>query len=140
MQNVTRHVIEDVWPLYSSGEASADTRALVEAFLQQDPEFAQMLRESATDSFSSPEPPALSPDHELRTLVRIRKRLTGPIMFLQLALAFTCFSFGALISDTSFDVSPRRFIVTATIAVGFWITFLVKQFRGRREVLLQVRR
>ena len=44
--HVTRDVVSDLWPLYASGEASADTRALVDAFLAGDPAFAQSLRES----------------------------------------------------------------------------------------------
>ena len=35
MENVTRDVIADLWPLYVSGEASADTRGLIEAFIQR---------------------------------------------------------------------------------------------------------
>ena len=46
MENVTREVIADLWPIYSAGEASADTRALVDAFLREDPGFAQTLKEA----------------------------------------------------------------------------------------------
>ena len=42
--NVTREVITDLLPLYFSGEASADTRALVDEFFRQDPEFAHLAR------------------------------------------------------------------------------------------------
>jgi hypothetical protein len=140
MENITRDVINDLWPLYAAGEASPDTCALIEAFLREDREFAQTLTELARERVPSPDAPFLAPDHELKTLTRIKRRLSGPIPLLQLALAFTCFSFGALISDTSFDVSPRRFIATALIAACFWTAFLVKLFKGRREVLLRVRR
>lgn len=140
MENVTRDVIADLWPLYASGEASPDTRSLIEAFLREDREFAQTLKELAVERFTSLEAPSLAPDHELKTLARIRRRLAGPLTLLQLALVFTCFAFGTLISDTSFDVSPRRFIATALIAVCFWAAFLVRLYKGRREVLLQIRR
>jgi anti-sigma factor RsiW len=39
---VTRDVIFDLLPAYFSGEASAETRALVEEFFATDPEFARM--------------------------------------------------------------------------------------------------
>ncbi len=42
---VTREVITDLLPLYVSGDASEDTRALVGNFLQQDADLAQMVRE-----------------------------------------------------------------------------------------------
>jgi hypothetical protein len=48
-------------------------------------------------------------------------------------------AFGRIISDTSFDVSPRKFIIAAAIAVCFWIAFFVKLIRGRRDFLVRVR-
>lgn len=41
--NVTRDVIYDLLPGYFSGDISPDTRALVDEFLRQDPEFARMM-------------------------------------------------------------------------------------------------
>src|SRR5471032_1381528 len=115
MENITRDVIVDLWPLYVSGDASQDTRGLVEAFLSQDPEFARELSRP-----SGPLPghdmPSLPPDHELKTLARIKRQLAGPRWLLQLALVFTCLAFGRIVSDTSFDVSPRTFIATALVA------------------------
>jgi anti-sigma factor RsiW len=40
--NVTREVIYDLLPSYFAGDASDDTRALVEAYFETDPEFARM--------------------------------------------------------------------------------------------------
>ena len=45
--DITRPVVSDLWPLYVSGEAHAETKALVDAFLASDLEFAQVLRASA---------------------------------------------------------------------------------------------
>jgi anti-sigma factor RsiW len=42
--NITRDVVGDLLPAYFSGEASADTRALVEEFFAQDPEFERLAR------------------------------------------------------------------------------------------------
>ena len=140
MENVTRDVIVDLWPLYASGEASRDTRGLVEAFLREDPEFARDLRQHASGPLPGHDVPSLPPDHELKTLARIKRRLSGPSWLWRLALIFTCLAFGRIVSDTSFDVSPRAFIATAVVAAGFWAAFLVKVFRGRREVLIRVRR
>ena len=39
---VTRDVVYDLLPAYFAGDASADSRTLVESFLQTDPEFAAM--------------------------------------------------------------------------------------------------
>jgi ferric-dicitrate binding protein FerR (iron transport regulator) len=43
---VTREVVNDLWPLCRSGEASGDSRALVDRFLAEDREFASMLAEA----------------------------------------------------------------------------------------------
>ena len=140
MQWVTRNVITDLWPLYTAGEVSADTRALIESFLQDDPEFAKTLQDLARERLLRPEVPMLAPDEELKTLARVRQRIRGPVPLLMFAMIFSCFAFGILVSDTSFDVSPRRFIITALIAVCFWAAFLFRLFKGRREVLIRVRR
>jgi anti-sigma factor RsiW len=140
MENVTRDVVSDLWPLYVSGEASADTRTLVEAFLREEPEFARELAQDAGMPLPSHDVPSLTPDHELRTLAQIKRRLTGPRWLLLLAMVFTMQAFGRIISDTSFDVSPRNFIATAVVAAVFWVAFLVRLFHGRREVLVRIRR
>jgi hypothetical protein len=140
MENVTRDVIVDLWPVYVSGEASKDTVVVVEAFLREDPEFARTLSQDARTPLPGVALPSLTPDHELKTLARIKRRLAGPIWLLQLAMVFTMLAFGRIVSDTSFDVSPRNFIATAVVAACFWVAFLVRLLLGRREVLLRIRR
>jgi anti-sigma factor RsiW len=130
---VTRPVILDLWPAYASGEASQDTRALVDAFLRDDPEFARQLRE---DPLSQLDGPAPSPDLELRALAKARRRLGGFRSLLFLAIMFSCMAFGRIVSDTSFDVSPRAFIAVASIAAAFWIAFFVTLFRMRGRILI----
>jgi len=137
MQNITRDVISDLYVLYSSGEVTADSRRMVEEFLSQDPELAASLKESAGTIPTLPA--SLPPAHELKTLDRVKRRLAGPIWLLQLAMIMSCLAFGRIVSDTSFDVSPRNFIVTAAIAACFWTAFFVKLIRGRRNFLLRVR-
>jgi hypothetical protein len=130
---VTRAVVLDLWPAYAAGEASADTRALVDAFLREDPEFARQLQ---ADPFAGLDVPAPPPDGEVRALARVRRRLTGfrPLLFL--AMLFTAQAFGRIVADTSFDVSPRPFIATAAVAVLFWLGFLVSLWRMRARILV----
>ena len=139
MENVTHDVIVDLWPLYVSGEASQDTRGLVEAFLHEDPEFARELSQDAR-GLTGHDVPSLTPDHELRTLAQVKRRLIGPRWLLLLAMIFTMQAFARIVSDTSFDVSPTKFIATAIVAACFWVAFLVRLFYGRREVLVRIRR
>ncbi|MFI5076961.1 MAG: hypothetical protein ACHQRO_06440 [Vicinamibacteria bacterium] len=134
--HVTRDVVSDLWPLYASGEASADTRALVEAFLATDAAFAQSLRESSEAKIPADAAPPLPPDHEVVALTRTRQRLSGYRWLLQFAMIFSCMAFARIISDTSWDVSPRNFIVMASLAAAFWIAFCVTLWRNRARILI----
>src|SRR5258708_37245274 len=131
---VPRQVINDLWPVYSAGEASADTRALVEAFFRQDPEFAKVLQEQDTDLMLKQEIPKLSPDQETKALRRTKRLLRGWDWTLFMAMLFSCFAFGRIVADTSWDVSPANFIATATIAAAFWVAFFVRLFSMRKQV------
>ena len=44
---ITRDVIIDLLPLYFSGEASTDTKELVKAYFDQNPEFAEEAKKSS---------------------------------------------------------------------------------------------
>ena len=126
---ISRDVVVDLWPLYESGEASADTRALVDEFLEGDPAFARNLREDASAKLLAAAPVAREADHEVQALAATRRRLVKkdwPIFF---AMLFSMMAFGRIVSDTSFDVSPRPFIVTAAIALVFWVWFFVNLAR-----------
>ncbi len=72
-ENVTRDVIADLWPLYVSGEASQDTRGLIEAFLSEHSEFARRLSQNAREPLPEHGVPSLTPDHELKTLALIKR-------------------------------------------------------------------
>jgi hypothetical protein len=134
--DVSTAIVSDLWPVYASGDASPDSRALVESFLAADPELARTLRESSGMAFGVTKAPALPPDHELKTLALTRQRLWGHLWLLQLALLFSCFAFGRIVSDTSWDVSPRNFIITASLAAAFWIAFFASLIRIRARVLI----
>ena len=131
---VTRDVITDLWPVYAAGEASADTRALVDAFLRQDPGFARLLQEQGVEDLRRLDAGRPAPDREARALRRTKRLLHGWDWLLFLAMLFSCFSFGRIVSDTSWDVSPLNFIFTASIAAAFWVAFFVRLIWVRRAV------
>ena len=60
--NITKNIINDLIPLYFANECSADTRALVEEYLQQYPEQAAMLRRIASTPVPGTVPPAKNLD------------------------------------------------------------------------------
>ena len=133
--NITREVISDLWPLFEAGEASPDTRALVKEFLDHDPEFARQLQAHPAVSGLPPAAiPPLPPDHEARALRQTRKILHGADWLLLLTMVFSGAAFGRIISDTSWDVSPRNFIISAAIAACFWIAYFARLVWIQRKV------
>jgi len=133
--NITRQVIADLWPPYTEGSASADTRALVDEFLKQDPEWAATLREAAAGAnraLPMPPTPPVEPDQEVKALNRIKWRFRWMRWMLLLAMIFSMQAFGRIIADTSWDKSPRNFIITAAVAGVFWIGFIIAALRVRR--------
>jgi hypothetical protein len=128
---VTRDVINDLWPLYLDGAASADSRALVEDFLREDPTWKQALQDSTGGPARLPAPP-LEPDREIQMLNRLKKRaMTKRIMFF-MALMASSQAFARIVSDTSWDVSPKVFIWWVCIASALWISWAVLSVRLRR--------
>ena len=88
---VTRDVIYDLLPGYFSGEASPDTRALVDEFLQQDPEFSKMLeRFRAVFREAAPAAPHGEQEvfHRVRGHLQKRSELRGYVLAFSLAAMF----------------------------------------------------
>jgi hypothetical protein len=91
--NVTREVVTDLLPVYFSGEASGDTKALVEDYFQQDPDFERIARSAATplETLRAAEPIVAGPERKKRDLesvflgLRRRKWLFGVSLFLTLS-------------------------------------------------------
>ncbi len=48
---ITRNVILDLLPLYLANEVSADTREIIEQYLETDPELANVVKHSAAAKF-----------------------------------------------------------------------------------------
>jgi anti-sigma factor RsiW len=126
---ITRDVVNDLWPLYEAGEASADSRAVVEEYLKGDAEFARRLREDESGKLLAAVPVKLAPDQETKALNQVRKAMLKKDWPLFFAIMFSCMAFGRIVSDTSWDVSPRKFIITAAIAAVFWVWFLARLAR-----------
>ncbi len=84
--DVTREVVTDLWSLYRAGDATADSKALVDSFLAEDPAFAETLRTS--EQLTSAVPPLrLSADAERRLLDEVRQRARTRLLLIGGALA-----------------------------------------------------
>ena len=85
--NITKDVVKDLVAVYLAGEASADTRALVEERLRADPDLAAQV-----DRARRLEVPAValpSPTVEKRAFDRTRRRLRGRGILLGAAIYFS---------------------------------------------------
>lgn len=82
-------VMTDLLTVYLAGEASAATRALVEARAAGDPGFAGRLAAARAVSLGGGEAPAVAPDAELRALGHTRQFLFLRTLFLAWGVVFT---------------------------------------------------
>lgn len=91
--NVTREVVTDLLPMYFSGEASGDTKVLVEDYFRQDPDFERIARSAAKplETLRAAAPVAADSAREKRDLesilwgMRRRNWLFAVSLFLTLA-------------------------------------------------------
>ena len=58
---ITRNVILDLLPLYAADEVSADTRILIDSYLETDPELANVAKRLSALELPGDIPVALSP-------------------------------------------------------------------------------
>jgi hypothetical protein len=131
---VTRDVITDIWPVYEAGEASADTRALVDEFLAEDAEFAALLRSRlALPHVEAP----MSPHSETIALKRTRDLVFGRgwLRGVRLAaLALSALSLVHLFTSPSGRVEPRV-IQDGIAALVAWTVYGVGIYVQRRWAL-----
>ena len=125
---ITRDVIIDLLPLYTSGEASADSRALVDEYLESDREFASMLREA--DEATNPllrTPSATLPDSvETVALERSRRLLRRRSWAMGMAIFFTLLPFTMVHTDTIRFVMIRdepRSAAFFVVAACLWLCY-----------------
>lgn len=126
---VTRDLVRDLLPLYVAGEASAETRAVVESMVKGDRELAALaasMREDAPAAAKPAAAPALSGDRQL--LERTRTLLRRRTWFLAAAVLCTAMPFAFAFDSTGVTFLLVRdapetgvsFLVGATL---FWALF-----------------
>ena len=104
--NITREVVTDLLPIYFSGEASSDTKSLVEEYFRDDPDFERMARSAGTplETLQTATPVAAGSEKEKRDLESVRcgldrrKWMFGLSLFLTLSPLFFYFTHGHLVS------------------------------------------
>ena len=133
--NITKNIINDLIPLYFANECSADTRALVDEYLQQDPEQAAMLRRIASTPVPGTVPPAKNLD-EANAFRQTRRRLRRRSWLMALAIFFSFAPFSFFVSDSGrtwwlLRDQPQYAVYYAAVGVMFWILYAVERNRSR---------
>ena len=113
--SVHENVILDLLPAVRGGHASAESRALVEAYLQDNPALA-------TYAALMPTP---DPELELRTLKRTRQEVGRRGWNKGLAIFFTLLPFSFIVDDETgfrflFAAYPGLIVGMAVCAAAFW--------------------
>ena len=120
---VTRDVVRDLLPAYFGGEASADTRRLVETFLAGDPALAQEAEAEYGEDVALPATPAPGQTAEKEALDRTRQLLKNRTSTLVVAAIFT-----VLPLTFVFDESGVTFLLVRdkpVVAIAWWFTAAV---------------
>jgi len=132
--NVTKEIINDLIPLYAANECSADTRALVDEYLQRNPQQAEELRRVMGTSVPQAVPSSKSLD-EVRSFREARRRLRRRSWLMAFAIFFSLAPFSFV--WTSGRVwwllrdAPASAVVYAALGVGFWVIYAVERGRSR---------
>ena len=130
--NVTREVVTDLLPIYFSGEASGDTKVLVEDYFRQDPDFERIARSAAAplETLRAAAPIAAGPEKEKRDLESVRwglqwrKVLFGVSLFLTL-VPLSFYSHGHIVSPMVRD-APWEAAFYWSLAMLFWFLYFAR--------------
>jgi anti-sigma factor RsiW len=133
--HVTRDVVRDLLPAYLSGDASADTRSLVEAFAATDPELSREIETLRAGAGLLPATAPPDPSVEKRALAEAQQQLRTRTSTFAMALFFTLLPFSFVVSGDRITFLMVR--DAPTIAFCWWLTAAVMWFwhwRVRRRL------
>lgn len=139
--SITRNVVIDLLPVYFSGEASDDTRNLVEDYFREDPEFERVARSAATplETLRAASPIAPEAEREKCDLERIGWELRLRGVWLVLALFYTLRPLAPLVSGELAGWIGRSHtwggrVADLACAAFFWLVYITRM--SRRKVVL----
>ena len=134
MKTITRDVVKDLLTVYLAGEASADTRALVEEWLRDDPELRRELEAARREDL--PLVAAPQPSVETRAVAKTRRHFRMRAIVLGAAIYFTTLPLTVYSNSSGFQGLLihdwlGRGVALATAAL-FWCLYfsLSRRMRG----------
>jgi anti-sigma factor RsiW len=97
---ITRQIVLDLLPLYLANEASADTRTLVEQYLESDPELAKLAKETVMTELIKDIPIPLTEKDKLEAFKEARRLEFLRVVFVVVAICSMLLAGGALLVMT----------------------------------------
>jgi hypothetical protein len=142
---VTRQVVTDLLPIYLSGEASGDTKVLVEDYFRQDPDFERIARNVAAplETLRAATPIAASPERKKRDLesvlwgLRRRTWLFGVGLFLTLSPLSFDFTQGHLV-PLGLRSGPWHAAFDWSLAAVLWVVYFTRLPRHKLALLCAI--
>ena len=89
---ITRNVILDLLPLYLANEVSADTRALVEKYLKNDPQLAKIAEQSSAKELQENIPIPLTEDDKMKAYKKTKRLIVLFAVILAGLISFVLFT------------------------------------------------
>lgn len=142
--NMTRDVMNDLLPLYFSGEASEDTRTLVEEYFRENPEFERMARASAKplDALRAVTTVAPEVEKEKRDLECVHRELRRNKLFFGMALFLTLVPLAFFFQQGHFvwlvREDPWEAVVSWSIATVLWLGYFGRLTRRTASLLIGI--
>ena len=88
---ITRNVILDMLPLYVANEVSADTRVLIDEYLEKDPELANVARQLAAMEKTGDVPVPLTKDDNMKSYQKAKRIIRMSIILLAVLISVIIF-------------------------------------------------
>lgn len=97
MTKITRNIILDLMPMYLAGEASQDTKELVEEYLETDKELAEMAKQSTTFDLPKDVPVPLEKDQALQLYIEAKRQMTIRMALIGTFIVIVLLFLGAMV-------------------------------------------
>ncbi|MGD1106521.1 MAG: hypothetical protein ABR865_05710 [Terracidiphilus sp.] len=140
--NITREVMTDLLPVYFSGEASEDTKQLMENYFRENPDFERIARGAAMplEQLRGTAPVAAEAEREKRDLQWARKEFLRRRVVFGVALLFTCAPLMPVYENgrvdwTAFLNNPWQLALFWCVAGLFWFLCVARLSRRTTAII-----
>lgn len=126
METLPRNVILDLLPAYIAGEASEESRTLVEAFAKKDPEIDRVVRTGKLDPGTFSQAMTAPDDLEMKTVKRLRRTILRRLWTVALVTAaILMVPLVAMMFTGEVHWKPGDFIIGGLLLFGAGSTYVL---------------